>query len=936
MPERMRSFRRQSLVVAGIFLLLLSVAAVGCWRLCTSDNGIAFLTSQPGAEWIVSPWAPDNKVHPAAPQWTVFRGAFRLDAPPAGATLAVRALKSATVVINGQPVPGLNPAGANWKSISTADVSGLIRPGTNDIVVSVTNRLGPPALWLRLQAGGVSLGTDERWQARRMDGEWGNVWRATRPPEIRPGNPLYGGERMPDSVRRVWPALALIGVIALVLVLAANRQIHRWNGTGAAPSRDPGIRLTNHLLAMVIVVRAALFINNLSQLPRMIGFDAGQHEDYIQYIQEKHALPLPEEGWEMHQPPLYYAASALLLDLFNLPADIANDDTTIVLQIENGVIGLVQCWLVLRCMRRLFPGNPAAQAAGLLAGAFLPPNIYLTQYVTNEPLAALLVTAAFYLCLRALTMETGGVRLHAALGLVLGAALLTKLSALLALPVILPALGWRLAARRVRSPRIWLSTVGVVVMCCFIVCGWHYGRVWAHIGRLPLPNWETVPASAWWQPPGYRTAADFVRFGRVLTSPLFSGIHGVPDGFYSTLWGDGMASGVIRLVYRPPWNYDLMNAGYLVAIGISLLFLAGLVVVSVRFLRQPSPEWFLVLGLLSAFSVGIVFMALHGPWLAHLKAFYALPALAPFAALTAAGWDWLGRMHRAWRNLLWVVLLTWVLTTGAAFWIRSNNPETWRSRGNWQTLRQNEAGARESFQQALRLNPDDADARCMLADIYRSQNRTGAAVQQYRQALRIRPDFPEALNLLAAELSGSADPQIRDVNEAVRLAERACELTDYRQLDYVKNLATVYARAGRFDEAVATAEKTCGPEAESSDPEALEKNRPLLATILNNQAWQLATGNDPAARNGARAVQLAQRACELTGNREAVLVGTLAAAWAEAGRFDEAVAAAEKACALAAETGDENLLKRNQALLELYRAHKPYRDAPEKLVPAKE
>jgi hypothetical protein len=55
-------------------------------------------------------------------------------------------------------------------------------------------------------------------------------------------------------------------------------------------------------------------------------------------------------------------------------------------------------------------------------------------------------------------------------------------------------------------------------------------------------------------------------------------------------------------------------------------------------------------------------------------------------------------------------------------------------------------------------------------------------------------------------------------------------------------------------------------------------------------------------------------------------VGTLAAAYAEAGRFDDAIAAAQKACALASKNGTQGLLKRNQQLLELYRAHKPYHE----------
>ena len=58
------------------------------------------------------------------------------------------------------------------------------------------------------------------------------------------------------------------------------------------------------------------------------------------------------------------------------------------------------------------------------------------------------------------------------------------------------------------------------------------------------------------------------------------------------------------------------------------------------------------------------------------------------------------------------------------------------------------------------------------------------------------------------------------------------------------------------------------------------------------------------------------------------MVGTLAAAYAEAGRFDEAMAMGEKACALAAETGDKGLLTKNQELLALYHAHQPYHEPP--------
>ena len=79
--------------------------------------------------------------------------------------------------------------------------------------------------------------------------------------------------------------------------------------------------------------------------------------------------------------------------------------------------------------------------------------------------------------------------------------------------------------------------------------------------------------------------------------------------------------------------------------------------------------------------------------------------------------------------------------------------------------------------------------------------------------------------------------------------------------------------------------------------------------------------------DGPRAVRFAERACELTQYGVTIMVGTLAAAYAEAGRFHEAVATAEKACALATAANNQRLLEKNRQLLELYRGGKPYREA---------
>jgi len=102
---------------------------------------------------------------------------------------------------------------------------------------------------------------------------------------------------------------------------------------------------------------------------------------------------------------------------------------------------------------------------------------------------------------------------------------------------------------------------------------------------------------------------------------------------------------------------------------------------------------------------------------------------------------------------------------------------------------------------------------------------------------------------------------------------------------------------------------------------------PNLAGALNNLAWALATSPDAVLRNGTEAVRLAEHACELTHDSEPLFVGTLAAAYAEAGRFPEAVATAEKAEQLATAAGQSAVAAKNRQLLGLYQAGKPYHES---------
>ena len=143
-----------------------------------------------------------------------------------------------------------------------------------------------------------------------------------------------------------------------------------------------------------------------------------------------------------------------------------------------------------------------------------------------------------------------------------------------------------------------------------------------------------------------------------------------------------------------------------------------------------------------------------------------------------------------------------------------------------------------AFSVALRIQPDDAEAHYHLAMALGSQHETKEAIRHYHEALKALPDFPEALNNLAWLLAANPDPQVRNGHEAVDLAERACKLTEYKQPIMIGTLAAAYAEAGRFAEAVTTAEKAETLAKQSNQMEVAAKNRSLRELYRSGQPFR--------------------------------------------------------------------------------------------------
>jgi tetratricopeptide (TPR) repeat protein len=217
--------------------------------------------------------------------------------------------------------------------------------------------------------------------------------------------------------------------------------------------------------------------------------------------------------------------------------------------------------------------------------------------------------------------------------------------------------------------------------------------------------------------------------------------------------------------------------------------------------------------------------------------------------------------------------------------------------------------ARRHAIEAVRQRSEYIEPRIQLGLISLLERKPEEAEQHFELALRACSDAPAGFLKAAQQfaLRGNLTMSIAMLSAYLKLFPAALEVRSA--------LADMLSAAGRAAEA----------ERLFRDLIALKPDQPAL---LNNLAWLLATAADPAVRNGAEAVRLAERACELSGRKEALLLGTLAAAYAEAGRFDEAARAAQQAIDVATAAGDQPRVEINRKLLELYRAGKPFHQAP--------
>ena len=282
--------------------------------------------------------------------------------------------------------------------------------------------------------------------------------------------------------------------------------------------------------------------------------------------------------------------------------------------------------------------------------------------------------------------------------------------------------------------------------------------------------------------------------------------------------------------------------------------------------------------------------------------------------------------------------------------------------------------AQEQFEKALELKPDFSDARIGLGRVHMAEGQLDKATadfsetiakapkdpngylalgeleagksdfddasSEFRKALEIDPANGEAEGNLGRALLSKGNP-----DEAIPHLRRATELGPQNS-DTDVALGIALAKKGQLDEAIQNFHTALALTPDSVDAHyylgkalvltghgkpgldewrAALRSQPDRLDVLNDMAWVLATSRDDHLRNGEEALPLAEHAVQLTSEQEPAILGTLAAAYAEMGKFDKAIELEQKAATLAGQQNRTALMQDLTDRLTLLRNGSPIR-----------
>lgn len=359
---------------------------------------------------------------------------------------------------------------------------------------------------------------------------------------------------------------------------------------------------------------------------------------------------------------------------------------------------------------------------------------------------------------------------------------------------------------------------------------------------------------------------------------------------------------------------------------------------------------FPVLGFFNVYFFRYSFVADH---------FQYLASMGPLALAGVGIWQALSFVRRGRPIVRLITCAVFLAVCGLLGWQRAlafqnpdslwkdtlaRNPSAWMAHNNYGMQAMQEGRVDDAlahYRQAFALDPQKYEIQNNLGFALLQKGRVEEAFPYLRKAAELQPgDAIVHYNLAQAYVRTSG------VSDATGELEKTIQ-SDPNYVPAYSDLGAIYLGQGRTEESLALLRKAValdpafGParfnlantllqlrqpdEARAQLEEALARN-PSDPQAQKNLAWLLATSPEERIRNGTRAVALAESANRATSGADPIMVVTLAAAYAEADRFSDAVRSAEQALQRAEAMGNDSLANGIRQYLDLYRSGRPFRD----------
>lgn len=324
-----------------------------------------------------------------------------------------------------------------------------------------------------------------------------------------------------------------------------------------------------------------------------------------------------------------------------------------------------------------------------------------------------------------------------------------------------------------------------------------------------------------------------------------------------------------------------------------VIFLAMLVLVGLTaaafILRKRAPYlitgWLWYLGMLVP-VIGLVQVG----WQGHADRYTYLPQIGLYIAVTWA----IGDLTVSWRFQRMVLGAAGAFLLGVLSWRAWLQTSYWRDS---ETL----------FTHALAVTSNNDVALNNLGIIFLDKGQLDEAISKLQAAIALRPDNGPAHDNLAKALL-----QKGQLAEAMVHYRKFLEI-EPENVEARNTLGTALIQKGRVSEAIAQWQEAL----------AIQPNN---GNAASNLAWVFATCPEDSIRNGPRAVELAEKAMRLSGGKIPMVLRIAAAAYAEDGRFSDAIAAAQRGADLATSQGNSALATELRNSIALYEAGRPLRD----------